>query len=150
MVDWNSLHTSERILEWRRFRQKLNDDFTYINKTVLKVVAEYWASMPRVHRVVDYYTPSSWPTPWELLHDNLFCESAVSLMMYYSLALLDSPDVERLSMNLIDDGTDVYLIPVYDEKFALNYSYVKVSSLPHLKSITILTEYKNNEIPKIR
>lgn len=121
MHEWNNMYPHERILSWRRFREDL-DGKSLSQEEILNEVALFWAKMPRGARSLDYYTPQSWPDPWEILTYDLFCENTVSLLMYYTLKLLDTFD-GNVEMCRIDSDIGEFIVPVVDGKYALNVEY---------------------------
>jgi hypothetical protein len=115
-MNWNNIPNGERLRLWKKLREEIESaDFDL----QLHSVAKFCASMPIGHRTVDYYTPDSWPTPWEILFHGTFCPSSVSLLIFHTLCLL--PDNgHTFELYLVEDE-DVYLLPVIDNQFVLNY-----------------------------
>jgi hypothetical protein len=113
---WNSLSDEERLCLWKKLRADIKD-LTLDEK--LKEIAKFTAGIPFGSRTLDYYDTQDWPTPWEILYHGSFCKSSISLLIYYTLSLLDA-DVE-VELELIEDGGDLYLVPVVQDTFLLNY-----------------------------
>ena len=74
----------ERLAIWSNFRSSLEDS----NSPFLDVV-EFYASAPKTRYTVDPWGQSTWPDPWQLLEENLYCEFSVVLGMCFSLQLTD-------------------------------------------------------------
>jgi hypothetical protein len=74
----------ERLATWSEFRSSLEDS----NTPFLDVV-EFYASAPKTRYAVDPWGQSTWPDPWQLLEENLYCEFSVVLGMCFSLQLTD-------------------------------------------------------------
>jgi hypothetical protein len=72
----------ERLLVWRSFRKNFP-----LTGTALDVVKKF-APVRLQHRCIDYYSPDSWPTPFEILAENLLCQSGVTLVMASTLIQL--------------------------------------------------------------
>lgn len=144
-MDWNNLTFVERLEEWRSFRNKNNDTDSL---TVLENTASFWASAPLGSRTLDFYTPDQWPDPWEILHNGTFCQNSVSLLIYYSLVLIDID--ETLELILIDDSSDRYLAVLVDDKYILNYALGEVCKLEDYKeSIRILERFDSETVKQI-
>ena len=146
MSDWNNLSSSDLIAMWSEFRHEL-DKMDLSEDDILAKVVDFWSTTPRGGRTVDYYTPDSWPSPWEILHYRTYCKSSVSLMMYYTLVLLDTIDEEKIELYRIDED-DEYVIPVYDNKYVLNYEYAKLTDINEI-DINNLTKINKNDIHKV-
>jgi hypothetical protein len=74
----------ERLATWSEFRSSLED-----SKTPFLDVVEFYASAPKTRYAVDPWGQSTWPDPWQLLEENLYCEFSVVLGMCFSLQLTD-------------------------------------------------------------
>ena len=74
----------ERLAAWSEFRSSLED-----SKTPFLDVVEFYASAPKTRYAVDPWGQSTWPDPWQLLEENLYCEFSVVLGMCFSLQLTD-------------------------------------------------------------
>jgi hypothetical protein len=146
MHDWNSLQPQERFLYWRDFRQDI-DQRKLSQTDIVNEVAIFWASTPIGPRSVDYYTPNTWPTPWEILNYNLFCENSISLMMYYTLELLES-FTGQVDLYRVDDITGEYIVPVINNKLILNLEYGK--AIPLTEKIRIVEKYNKTNIKNIK
>lgn len=120
----------DRIKLWKEFRK----DLTGTDYEQLKKIAEFWGDMPFGSRCIDFYTPRTWPTPWEILHSGQFCRNTISLLIYYTL-ILNTTFSNRVSMHLIKDPDDIFVAPIVDDKHILNYILNEVqettSSIKH-------------------
>ena len=76
------LTASERIVHWRDFRKSL-DHLSL--EDAAKQVAEFWQGCPFVPYYLDPDVPDEWPTPWELISENYYCDLAKALGMLYTL-----------------------------------------------------------------
>jgi len=121
LKQWNNLTKQERIFTWGEFRDSIKEN--EFNDKLIKLV-QFFQSVPIASRQIDYYTPTSWPTPWEILHYGQCCPSSISLLIAYTLKLVGEEDFKIL---LIDDSTDLYLVPYIQKKYILNYILGEVS-----------------------
>lgn len=140
---WNTIKNEECLSLWKDLRNEikslpLNDK--------LENIAKFTSSMPFGHRTVDYYSPWDWPTPWDILYYGTFCTSSISILIYYTLTLTDSSQIE---LYLVEDE-DVYLLPVINNTFVLNYELGKVISLDDIRDdIKIIKIYTSNDITEV-
>src|SRR5271165_7697695 len=93
-------------------------------------VAKFCKSIPFGTRTLDYYNPDEWPTPWEILFYGSFCTSSISLLIFYTLILL--PNEKTVELFLVEDDRGVYLLPVINNHFVLNYELGQISKLSHV------------------
>jgi len=143
LKQWNNLTNKERIFVWGEFRDSLKT--LQFNEKIIKI-AQFFQSVPIASRQVDYYTPESWQTPWELLHYGQSCPSSISLLMVYTLQLLGETDFKIL---LIDDD-DLYLVPYIQNKYILNYILGEVSLLSSIENdIKIIHVYNAEDLKDI-
>ena len=64
---------NDRLTTWRNLRQT---NFSNVED----LVAEY-QTIKLVSRYLDYYTPKSWPDPFEIVSEGYFCQSGVTLLI---------------------------------------------------------------------
>jgi hypothetical protein len=74
----------ERMSDWRNFRNSLETA-----KDPIREVIDMYKHAPFVSMHTDPWDQAIWPSPWELLHENRYCEFCVVLGMCYSLQLTD-------------------------------------------------------------
>lgn len=121
---WNSVTHEERLRHWKKLR---GDIAKLPIQEQLNALAEFCESMPRSRRrTLDFRSFTGWPTPWEIIFHAEFCINSISLIIFYTLLMLDSSyDVELWVVK--DNGGD-YLLPVVNNQFVLNYEVGKVSN----------------------
>lgn len=121
-MSWSKLSNEERLHLWKQFRIDTKglpfDD-------QLEKIAEFCSVMPNGRRTLDYYSPAEWPTPWEIIFHGEFCKSSISLLIFYTLTLLNNR--EQIELWVVKDNECDYLLPVIDNRFILNYEPGKVS-----------------------
>ena len=141
MSSWNCSTSEERIARWKEFRDTINGED---EEVLLNNVAQFFADVPVGSRSMDFYTPDSWPTPWEILYHKLFCANSISLMIYYTLTLV--LDEDRVELILIDDDTDRFIVPILDKKYILNYVLGEISNIDDFPQIAIIEKFAKEEI----
>ena len=139
---WNTIPNEERLRLWKKLRAEIEN---YSDIERMSAIAEFCSSMPFGSRTLDYYSPNDWPTPWEILFYGSFCTSSISLLMYYTLVLLDDPTPVELL--LVEDDDGIYLLPLIDNQYILNYELGKVSNHPDIKEhFKILKTYTRSDV----
>ena len=127
-MNWNGVSNDERLCLWKNLRNNLKGvEF----EDQLKEIAKFYAATPFGSRSVDYYSPDEWPTPWEILFYGTFCISSISLLIFYTIQL--TSDNHKVDLYLVDDDSDVFLLPVIDDRFVLNYQHGVVSNYSDIK-----------------
>ena len=85
-----SKNETERLSEWRRFRQQFPTTGTEQD------VAQAFKNVPIQRRFIDYYTPSSWPSVFEIVQQDMFCQSGLTLVLaatLHNLGFIKTPEV---------------------------------------------------------
>lgn len=145
MSTWNNSTAEERIGLWRELR---TDVSILKEKEQLNSIASFFADVPIGSRCIDFYTPDSWPTPWELLYHQLFCTSSISLLIYHTLVL--TLDEDRVDIILVDTDDDLFLAPLVDKKYIFNIELGKVNNITDYPSIKIIDDFKDQEIHQVQ
>lgn len=122
-MSWNNIPDDERLRLWKNLRKDISE--LPMEEKLIKV-SKFFANVPYGSRTIDYYSPESWPTPWEIIFHGSLCKSSISLLIFYTFSLLHTDDTVEL--HLINDGSDEYLVPVFNNKFLLNYELGLVSN----------------------
>lgn len=143
---WLNNSTDELFESWKNFRNSLK---SLTEEETIKNTNVYFASVPREDRTLDYYTPSSWPTPWEVLNDKTFCNNSVTLLVYYTLFLAPSIDNDKLDIYLLDDGQDEFIVVLYKNKYLLNYIEGKTLDISQHKGKFKFQKIKKEDIREI-
>ena len=74
----------KRLVLWREFRSSLEESENPIQDTI-----DFWNSAPLVTIQADPYDPKTWPEPWEIIHENIFCPFVKILAICYTLQLTE-------------------------------------------------------------
>ena len=138
-------HTTQEILaSWRQLRA----DISHLPvEQQVHAVAEFIAPIPYGARTVDYHSPADWPTPWEILAHRQFCTSSISILAYHTLSMVSDA---VLSLDLVDDGNDVYLVPIADNMVINFYPSVLVHRAELSKKASIIRSYSMADIAPVR
>jgi hypothetical protein len=74
----------DRLRSWREFRVFIE---SLPLENALAQTAEFWAGAPFVPYNLDISSPQSWPDPWTLIYENIYCDVAKCLGIVYTVAL---------------------------------------------------------------
>ena len=111
---WHSTF-DQRLAAWNQLRTQCAN--SSVDKILIDVNA-WWFDTPWRAYHLHWDDQTSWPDPWQLLDDNLFCGLARGLGMLYTISLLDRADIQ--DAELIDTGSD-NLVLVEQKKYILNW-----------------------------
>jgi hypothetical protein len=122
------LHTT-RLNAWYKFRQQLED-----SENPFLDVAKFFQRLPRVKFYTDPYDRNRWPTAWELITENEYCEFNLILGMCYTLQLTERFKDSQPKINVAIDSINktVYYLLIFDDK-VYGYSeeeWTKLDDLP--------------------
>ena len=76
------LETGERIAHWRDFRKSLD---AMSLDLAIQATTEFWHSCPFNPYYLDPEDPESWPSAWELVAENYYCDLAKALGIVYTI-----------------------------------------------------------------
>jgi hypothetical protein len=111
------LDYAARLKAWSELRAKL-DGLSLESKCI--EVDKFWQSVPTQTYYLHTDYIKDWPTPWELISDNLYCNYARALGMIYTLLLTGTKNLELVEAK-DDNSNEVVLVLVDDAKYVLNY-----------------------------
>lgn len=144
-MNWNNIPDSERLRLWKNLRTDIS---TLSLDDQLSEVAKFFSAIPYGTRSLDYYTPLTWPTPWEIIFRGSLCKSSISLLIFHTFSLLHTDVI--IDLQLINDGEDDYLLPVINNTFVLNYESGQVNKCQDIvNEIQILNTYTQKDIKGI-
>lgn len=112
---WKHLY-QERLADWYHLRQAAS---ALELPEQLQLINDWWFRAPIVNRVVTWDNPAEWPTPWDLLVNNGYCDLARALGIVYTLLLLDRQLYTDLE--IISTGQD-NLVQIDSGKYILNWA----------------------------
>jgi len=106
-----------RLRSWVDLRNKLSTLSTDIQ---CQEVDRFWQSVPLSTYYLHADFVKDWPTPWQLLNDNIYCYYARALGMFYSMMLLGNFKLEIVEAK-DDNSNEVVLVLVDSAKYVMNY-----------------------------
>jgi hypothetical protein len=117
-----------RQLAWYQLRQTLET-----SEDPFSDVAKFFLRLPRVKFYTDPYDSATWPTPWELIDENEYCEFNLILGMCYTMQLTERFKDTCPTINLAIDNvnkTVYYLLCIEEKVYGYDDSWISVSELP--------------------
>lgn len=127
------LDAESRLKSWRKFRASLS---LMPLGPALDEVREFWSTAPFAPYYLDPANPESWPTPWQLIVENYYCDIAKALGMLYTVKFsVHGPalDAEILNCEELGTGFAYNLVYLAQGKYVLNYTddaVVNIESIP--------------------
>ena len=85
----------------------------------LEAINAWWFQAPWRAYHLHWDDRDTWPDPWELLSDNLYCDVARGLGILYTISLLDHADLTDAELVLTSEGHNLVL--VNKRKYILNW-----------------------------
>jgi hypothetical protein len=106
---------AERLESWTQLRQQaaLAD-----KQTALHMINHWWFGTPWRAYHLHWDDQPTWPDPWQLLSDNIYCPLARGLGILYTIAIVDRADLHDVV--LAELGSD-NLVLIDKSKYILNW-----------------------------
>ncbi len=138
-----NLQTPEqRLSTWRDIRNK--------DHSSIEEVLEDFSSIKLVSRYLDYYTPESWPNPFEIVNEGYFCQSGVSLVLASTLVYKSFLFEDRIIYPVISNNiTGTSGLVILHDNLVYNFTPNKVESWDYVKENSTVFQIHNLEKNKI-
>jgi hypothetical protein len=98
-------------------------------KHALERINRWWFQVPWRPYHLHWDDQLTWPDPWEILSDNIYCDVARGLGILYTISLLDHPDLTDAELVLTDEGHNLVL--VCKRKYILNWDAADIVNTNH-------------------
>ena len=115
-----------RLDAWANLRSKIQ---TIDSESALVQINQWWFQVPWRPYHLHWDDQATWPDPWEILSDNIYCDIARGLGMLYTISLLDHPDLTDAELVLTDEGHNLVL--VRQRKYILNWDADDIVNTNH-------------------
>jgi hypothetical protein len=115
-----------------------------------KILEHFGEIKPR-SRYIDYWTPKSWPKPFEILEHGYFCTTGISILLYQLLGHLDYLNPYETEWKVISNSMNGFdgAVFVHNENM-YNLDTSKPVPIDIAKDYYVeLTTFKNLYIPII-
>ena len=86
----------------------------------LEDINAWWFRAPWTAYHLHWDDSRTWPDPWQLLSDNIYCELARGLGILYTITLLDRADLAPAELILTAESGNLVLVT--PEKYILNWA----------------------------
>jgi hypothetical protein len=131
-----NLSGSERLHIWRNVRQKTHSD-------IIDVLEEF-ATIDTLPRYLDYYTPSSWPTPFEIVNEGYLCQSGVTLILLSTLINKGFISKDTIQLPVISNNiTGTSGLVIYDRESVYNFTPGEIVSWDYVKENSTVFQIHN-------
>lgn len=113
---WSHLF-EDRLREWKTLRQTCED---LSLRECLLAVNDWWMKAPLSTQHIAWEDWDQWPSPWDLLSDNTWCELTRAIGIVYTLGLLSRDDIKHV---YVIDSSEGILVQVSSDKYFLGYCF---------------------------
>jgi hypothetical protein len=110
-------------------------------ESALDAINDWWFDSPWRPYYLHWDDQPTWPDPWQLLSDDVYCDVARALGILYTINLLDRADMASARMVLTEDGDNLVLLA--KEKYILNW---KKDSILNSLQFKIKQQYQPKSI----
>jgi len=109
----------DRLRSWREFRTIIE---SLPLEMALAVTAEFWRCAPFVPYNLDYSDIETWPDPWTLVNENIYCDVAKCLGIVYTISLTEHKTNLDIEIRQYTDlkGHEYNLAWINQGKYILN------------------------------
>ena len=127
---------AERLESWTQLRQQAS---TADAETALGAINSWWFQTPWRAYHLHWDDRASWPDPWQLLSDDLYCPLARGLGILYTITMLDRENLQDAVMVEVDSDN---LVLVNKKKYILNWDPEQMLNitLGHFKTHHSITQ----------
>ena len=135
---WKTTY-QERLADWFNLRQAAEE---LPQENQLALINDWWFRAPIVNHLIYWEDQSTWPSPWDLLVNNGYCDLARALGIVYTLQMLDNQLYTTLE--IIRTSQD-NLVQVDSGKYILNWApgeLLNINSTP----ITVLQSINSKDL----
>lgn len=105
----------DRLASWSDLRHRCNSMDT---ESALLEINQWWFNTPWTAYHLHWDDRATWPDPWQLLDDNIYCGLARGLGIMYTITLLDRPELQNVEMTEVESDN---LVLVDQGKYILNW-----------------------------
>jgi hypothetical protein len=120
----------DRLLQWADLRDRCH---VMEVEEALDTINLWWAKSPWQPYYLHWDDWRTWPNPWDLLSDNMFCSVARALGIVYTIELSKHEKIHEVSLIQTQDDN---LVQVNDGKYILNCGAGELLNI-HSANITI-------------
>jgi hypothetical protein len=131
-----NLSGSERLNIWRKVRQKPHNN-------IIEVLEDF-ASIEMLPRYLDYYTPKSWPNPFEIVNEGYLCQSGVTLVLLSTLINKGFISEDIIQLPVISNNiTGTSGLVIYDRDLVYNFTPGEIVSWEYVQENATVFQIHN-------
>ncbi len=105
-----------RLDSWNQLRTQVADQPV---ESALETINSWWFQSPWTAYHLHWDDQITWPDPWQLLSDNMYCEVARGLGILYTITCLNRDDMDSAELVLTKDDRNLVLLD--KSKYILNW-----------------------------
>ena len=130
-----------RLESWNLLREQCQN---LPAQSALENINAWWFRAPWRAYYLHWDDQATWPDPWQLLSDDIYCELARGLGILYTITLLDREDLMSASLVLTQTGHNLVLVD--QTKYILNWEADTVVNNNH--EVVVHRQLTQNQIHK--
>jgi hypothetical protein len=130
---------SDRLASWNLLRDQCQN---LSAESSLQDINRWWFRAPWRPYYLHWDDQATWPDPWQLLSDDIYCELARGLGILYTITLLERADLASASLVLTDSGHN--LVVIDKTKYILNWHPDTVVNTN--LELNVLRKYQQHQI----
>jgi hypothetical protein len=134
-----SQNFSTRLENWNLLRDRCQN---LPIESALEEINSWWFAAPWRPYYLHWDDQPTWPDPWQLLSDNVYCDLARALGILYTITLLDRVDMASTRLVLTEDGSNLVLVA--KEKYILNWNPDSIVNT--FQEVKIRRQYQQKQI----
>jgi len=128
-----------RLSSWNQLREQCQ---SLPLESALDAVNAWWFMAPWRPYYLHWDDQKTWPDPWQLLSDDVYCEVARGLGIVYTVSMLDRADMAPATLVLTEDGSNLVLVA--KEKYILNWQADQIVN--NFTKVKIKRQHQQNQI----
>jgi hypothetical protein len=128
-----------RLESWHQLRDQTRN---LSIESALLDINTWWFRSPWRPYYLHWDDQHTWPDPWQLLSDDVYCEVARGLGILYTIKLLERSDLAPVDLVLTEEGTNLVLVA--KEKYILNWEPDSVVNT--IQEVKIKRQYQQHPI----
>lgn len=105
----------QRLLSWNNLRKQVA---LLPLDQCLNEINNWWMNTPWTAYHLHWDDRQTWPDPWQLLSDNIYCPLARGLGIMYTITLINRDDCQDACLAELNDNN---LVLIDNEKYLLNW-----------------------------
>lgn len=103
------------LCEWRQLRH---------TASCPEDVLTAFGNLSTKNRYIDYYTPESWPNPFEIIQHGMYDVTGISLLMYHTLVSLDFLDYTSVTWKVISNHITGHEGLIFQDEQGWHYNFL--------------------------